>query len=238
MKKFNITLFVIVSLFSMSGFSINTDSIGVKKSFQTIEICGGISPKAYRKYVTSSKGYIMYGLWYDYSRKIKNNFYASFIVNPLVGGNEFYDENYNEDYSSTGFFSLKAKEKYLLLNMGVGIKYKLNLSKSNLQKHFLIFAAGDCLSYKYIYNWTSVQTTTTYSPPFSHTGFYSAKYNLWNHFNQFDMNEIAFPMFLKLSYCQKRITFSLTQYLFAQESIYGSGYFERFYTNFNIGVTL
>ncbi len=232
MKTSTITLLVLVSFFNVKGTVLDNDSISTKKSFHTIEACIGISPKAHRKYVVSSKGYIMYGLWYDYSRKIKNNFYASFVVNPLAGSDDFsmrYD-------NANGFDIQKIKDNYWLLNMGVGIKYKLNLSKSNPQKHCLIFAAGDLISCKYVYKNTGTSTIVRDNPPQNYT--YSSSYWFSPH-NRIDHNSFVFPVYLKLSYCKKRIAFSLTQYLFSHESTYyGSGFFERFYTNFNIGLTL
>lgn len=232
MKKNILNILLLVAFFSVNGVAQNTDSIGVKKSFQTVEICGGISPKAYRKYVTSSKGYIMYGFWYDYSRNIKNNFYVSFVVNPLAGADDFSMTYYN----ANGFDIQKIKDNYWLLNMGVGIKYRLNLSKSNLQKHCLIFAVGDLISCKYVYKNTNTATVVRYNPLQNYTN--SSSY-LFSPYNRIDHNSFRFPVYLKLSYCKKRIAFSLTQYLFSHESMYyGSGFFERFYTNFNIGLTL
>lgn len=234
MKKSIITLFVIVFLFSISGFSLNTDSTSMKRNFHTLEVCIGISPKANSKHVVSTKGLGMYGFWYDYSIKAKNNFYATFILNPLIGGDQFYNEKYNNN----GYYTIKNLDNYLLLNVGIGIKYKLDLSKSTAPKHCLIFAIGDLFSYKYLYKHSSTNNTISYNPPINSTNYYNEKYNLSNNPIRFTSFSTAFPMFLKLSYCRKQITFSLTQYLFTQESIYGNGFFERFYTNFNIGITL
>ena len=232
MKKNIITLLILVSLFSVNGLSNNTDSTHIKKSFHTIEMCVGISPKAHSEYVISTKGFVMYGFCYDYTIKVKNNFYAAFVLNPLMGGDQFYDEN----YSNNGFSSSKKTDNYLLLNIGIGIKYKLNLSKSIPQKHCLIFAIGDLFSYKYLYKQSSANTLILYNPAVNSTSYYIEKNNLGMRPSR--NNSMAFPMFIKLSYCKKRITFSLTQHLFTNESIYGSGFFERFYTNLNIGLTL
>ncbi|MCE9538484.1 MAG: hypothetical protein K8R85_04595, partial [Bacteroidetes bacterium] len=95
--KNNIIITFFVLFFSAVCFANKEDSTSVKKSFHTIEACIGISPKAHRKYVVSSKGYIIYGLWYDYSRKIKNNFHVAFVLNPLAGSDDFSmrDDNAN-----------------------------------------------------------------------------------------------------------------------------------------------
>lgn len=234
MKKFIIILVVVLSVHSISGFPLNTDSTGVKKNFHTIEACVGISPKAHRKYVTSSKGYIMYGLWYDYSLKVKNNFYASFIVNPLVGG----DESYNESYYTNSFSFRTDKTNYLLLNTGMGIKYKLNLSKSTPQKNCLIFTLGAFGSYKCTYKNTHDITGMRYNPPENYTYTNTYHYNLSSDINRLSKNSVAFPIYLKLSYCRKRVTLSLIEHFLTSEYAYKRLFYERFYTNINIGVIL
>lgn len=233
MKKEVICLTFLLFYISVC-FSSNGDSTTLKKNYHTVELCLGVSPKAKSKNVVSSKGSIMYGFWYDYNLKVKNNIYAAFILNPLVGGDRFYDE----EYTNNGFSSERYSTSYFLLNLGISIKYKLNLSKTTAKKHNLIFAFGDLFSYKYIFKQSSTNMVTTYSPLFSSTSSYDRNYNLKSNRIRFTTFSTAFPIFFKLSYCKKRITVSLTQYMFTQESIHGYGFFERYYTNFNIGITL
>lgn len=182
----------------------------------------------------SSKGDVMYGFWYDYSIKAKNDLHASFILNPQLGGDRFY----KEDYSSNAFSSVKYSRNYLLLNLGVGIKYKLHLSKSDPQKHCLVLALGDLFSYKYLYKESSTGTGVIYNQSVNYTTSYNQKLNFKSRSNRLSSFSTAFPVFLKMSYCRKGVVFSLTQYLFTQESIFGNDFAERFYTNLSVGLTL
>lgn len=232
MKKQVINLLLLLLLNPIVTRS-NSDSTFVKKGFHTLELCIGISPKAKRQYVISTKGLVMYGLWYDYSIKVKNNFFAAFIFNPLIGGDQIYTENFGSNY----FSSEKNKENYLLLNIGLGIKYKINLSKPS-KKQFLIFSVGDLFSYKYVYKQSSMVQSTLYNPPYSSIYSHTEYYNLKNNRLRFNSFNCAFPVFLKLSYVKDRFSFSLTQYLFTHQTYYGTVFFKRLYTNLNIGITL
>ncbi len=227
-------IFLFICLFSTVCFANITDSTSFKKHYHTIELSLGISSKAKNKNVASSKGHVMYGFWYDYSLKAKNNIYLSFILNPQFGGDQFY----NETYTNNGFSSEKFKTSYFLFNAGVGIKYKINLSKSEPEKHCLIFSLGDLFSYKHLYAQSSTNVLILNNPSINSTTYYNEKYNLKNQPIRFNSFSTAFPLFAKLSYCKKRLICSLTQYLFTHESNQGNGFYERFYTNINIGITL
>lgn len=233
--KTKISLLVFYLFLTTLCFSVDVDSINFKKNNHTFELCLGISPKTKNKNVVSSKGNAIYGCWYDYSFKVKNNFYAALIVNPLVGGDEYYDE-----ISKVGLFATeRVKDNYLLLNLGIGFKYKLCLSKSSSKNRVLIFSVGDLFSYKYLYKHSYTSTQMLGNPQVYSSYSVREKYNLSSNPIRFTDYSTAFPVFIKLSYCQKRMSFSINHYLLSQESKYGGhGFYEKFYTNFNIGLTL
>jgi len=205
-----------------------------KRKYNTIELCIGISPKADKKAVVKSNAFLMWGVNYDLSYKIKNQIYLSIPLTFLVGGDYFKEEKRVNGI----ILPNELETRYSLANFGLGLKYIICLSKKE-NKNFLMLNTGVLFSYKYTY---SSFISNSYSSPTGEVTTTSLKeyYSFKDGINNIvDHNKWAVPLFLKIGFKKRCFSLSITQFIFTHESYYYSDdHLKRYFTNINLGIDI
>jgi len=233
MKNIKKLIIFCFSIIALKGAAFENDSIKTKKSFHTIELCIGMSPKVKKQEnFETPKSYAIMVIHHQYNIGMAPSVFLN-INTELQHGEDLVRENFMSQYNIPLYRQVHTK--HITICSGLGI---LRIFKIRQKTNNLFFINGGLLfSYRYNYKKTKINSFVDENTGNVLESKNISKYHFGEDRINFGINTSS-PLYLKFGINKNRILLSLTQYFFSQKYDTELNNYNRFFTTINLGIRI